>query len=58
MKSKLVTAVVKSGLIPEDLIAQMQKWGMHVDVVDEKKKAVAMGRFTIVIVQAGKTEGE
>jgi len=36
MKSKLVTAVVKSGLIPEDLIAQMQKWGMHVDVVDEK----------------------
>jgi uncharacterized protein (TIGR00369 family) len=30
----------------------------EVDVVDQKKRPVAMGRFTIVIVQAGKTEGE
>jgi acyl-coenzyme A thioesterase PaaI-like protein len=30
----------------------------EVDVADEKKKTVAMGRFTIVIVKGGKREGK
>jgi len=52
-------APVRNGRIVAE--GRIKKMGGHiafseVDVVDEKKKAVAMGRFTIVIVQAGKAE--
>ncbi len=54
-------APVRNGRIVAE--GRIKKMGGHiafsgVDVVDEKKKAVAMGRFTIVIVQDGETEEE
>jgi hypothetical protein len=36
MRENLMTAVIRSGLIPEDLIVQMNRWGVPLQVVEEK----------------------